>query len=193
MDACFVSSDSDEILAEGKRWGAQGHKRGADASSDAASATEVVKAFLPSLAESISSSDPFLVYLQPTSPLRGAHHVDACLSMLHTEREPLAVSLSARPIHLAKTVAVDASGRVIPQTLEGAATGNRQDGHSLWAPNGAIYVFRVSLFLERGTFPITGAHVFWMDPVSSIDVDSEQDLALAEVLVRNMDAGILHS
>lgn len=193
VDACFVSSDSTEILAEGRRWGAQDHRRDSVASSDHAEATDVVSSFLPTLLDSFPGTDPFLIYLQPTSPLRSSHHVDACLRSLEQARNPIAVSVSTRPIYLDKLVSIDPMDRIVLRVPEEVASGNRQDSQALWAPNGAIYVFRVSVFQERGTFPIAGAHAFWMDPVASTDVDSEQDLAVADAFLRNTDAGILDS
>jgi CMP-N,N'-diacetyllegionaminic acid synthase len=192
IDACFVSSDSDEILEEGRKWGAQTHHREAAASGDSALATEVVQAFIPTLVDAYPDNDPFIVYLQPTSPLRRAEHVEACLRMLELEGEAVATSVSTRPLYLDKLVSVGTSGRIAPRAAEVESTGNRQDSQPWWTPNGAIYVFPVSVFLARGTFPISGARAFWMDPLSSTDVDSEQDLAIAEALVRNIDAGILY-
>jgi CMP-N,N'-diacetyllegionaminic acid synthase len=191
VDACFVSSDSEEILEEGRRWGAECHLRDVWASSDHAQATDVVSAFLPTLIDKFPGTDPFLVYLQPTSPLRVAQHVDDCLLMLAEAEDSIAASISTRPIHLDKLVSIDETDRIAHMARGAAATGNRQDSPTSWAPNGAIYVFHVSVFRERGSFPIAGARAFWMDPLSSTDVDSEQDLALADAIVRSRHAGTL--
>ncbi len=193
IDACFVSSDSDEILEEGRRWGAEAHHRHAEASGDHALASDVVRAFLPTALNAFPGTDPFIVYLQPTSPLRRAEHVEACLRMLENVANPIATSVSTSPIYVDKIVTVEASGRLVPRFGEAEATGNRQDRQAWWTPNGAIYVFRTSAFLERGIFPIEGARAFWMGPLSSTDVDSERDLAVADALLRNIDAGILDS
>ena len=193
VDACFVSSDSLEILTEGQRWGAAGHRRRPLASDDQARATDVVSDFLSTLSETFPGEDPFIVYLQPTSPLRCSKHVEACLQTMEAENESISASVTKRPIYMEKLVRTDGEGRLIPRSQEAHSTGNRQDSLAWWMPNGAIYVFRASLFRLRGTFPLAGAHPFWMDPLTSTDVDSERDLAVADALVRNIDAGILDS
>jgi len=191
VDVCFVSSDSEEILNEGRRWGAQGHLRELWASSDHAQATDVVSDFLPTLMDKFPGVDPFLVYLQPTSPLRGAQHVDDCLRMLEHVDDPIAASISTRPIYIDKLVSIDQTDKIAHRASGAAATGNRQDSPALWSPNGAIYAFRLSMFREKGYFPVAGARAFWMDPLSSTDVDSEQDLVFADAAVRSTDAGTL--
>ena len=183
VDAVFVSSEDPAILEEGARFGAIPHERSRMAASDSASASDVVGEFLSGgFAE--FDSEAVLLYLQPTSPLRTASNIDECLELLDLHAGLPVVSLARRPISKQKLVSVSKDGTLVAPAGASVATSNRQELGSWWQPNGALYAFRVQDFLIRGDFPIDGAHPYWMDDLDSVDIDSESDLLLAEMLYR---------
>lgn len=53
----------------------------------------------------------------------------------------------------------------------------------VFAPNGAIYVFRVSEFNARGGFPSNGSMPFAMNANDSLDIDTEDDICRAEIIL----------
>ena len=53
---------------------------------------------------------------------------------------------------------------------------NRQQLPKAYIPNGAIYIFRKSLFLARSGFPSNGSLPYIMSAADSIDIDTEADL-----------------
>ena len=70
VDTTYLSSDDTEILKVGESLGIQSILRPWQSSSDNATADDVVNHFLSILSQEMVSLDPYIVYLQPTSPLR---------------------------------------------------------------------------------------------------------------------------
>ncbi len=61
---------------------------------------------------------------------------------------------------------------------------NRQGIKNLYAVNGSIYFSTISSFLEFKTFHIKKVVGYRMSPISSVDVNTEEDLELAQLLFR---------
>jgi CMP-N-acetylneuraminic acid synthetase len=77
VDAVVVSSDDTEILDEALRLGAINHRRADEAATDESTAAGVITEFLNNAEVEIDPSiDPWIVYLQPTSPLRTSEMVE---------------------------------------------------------------------------------------------------------------------
>nr|MDQ3003426.1 acylneuraminate cytidylyltransferase family protein [Fibrobacterota bacterium] len=77
VDKVYLSSDDEEILDVGRALQVEAFKRIATAASDTATSGEVVGNFIDCLPRGIIEADPFIAYLQPTSPLRNSGHIDA--------------------------------------------------------------------------------------------------------------------
>jgi CMP-N,N'-diacetyllegionaminic acid synthase len=184
IDECIVSSDSLEILDEGELHGAARMTRSKFASSDDASATDVLAEFFNRIGPEVLSDDPYVVYLQPTSPLRTSQNVREALGLLRRSGNSMCVSLSRKPLYRERLLRIDSSGTVTGILSNSQVTQNRQRlGESLYAPNGAIYIFRYSDFLDNQQFPIDGAVPYFMGELESIDIDSEEDFRVAESLM----------
>ncbi len=183
VDTVCVSSEDQEILEEGAKFGAIAHERSRVAASDSAVARDVVREFLEGGSVEVDG-ESVLVYLQPTSPLRTTLHIDECLELLDSHAGLPVVSLARSQISKEKLVSVCGEGTLVSSAGSSFATANRQKLDSWWRPNGAIYAFRVQDFHQRGDVPIDGAYPYWMDVLDSIDIDSESDLFLADVLYK---------
>ena len=67
--------------------------------------------------------------------------------------------------------------------LPDAASTRRQDGETLYLPNGALYVATVAQWRARGATLARGARALVMPAERSIDVDDALDFALAEAIM----------
>jgi CMP-N-acetylneuraminic acid synthetase len=86
----------------------------------------------------------------------------------------------SHPIQLEKLLTLSANNELRPIISEDLSSINRDSQHSMYYPNGAIYIFRYSQYLTRNTFPIDLAKPFKMDWISSLDIDDGIDLMSAE-------------
>lgn len=188
---CFVSSDSDLILEQGSNFGATPHLRQADYSEDHSTANDVVAEFIRIHLGSSFTSQASIVYLQPTSPFRSVNHVREALMLHHDNEYRSVVSVRSGDIKLDKLVCISDTGLLSTYNTDAAATSNRQaSAVSYLQPNGAIYIFRVADFVAQNGIPINGSIPYQMDAISSIDIDSEDDLKLARHLAGVLDEKI---
>lgn len=183
---CFVSSDDEEILVSATELGAQPHRRPYWAASDTARASDVLIDFLEAHHEILESDR--IVYLQPTSPFRTSAHVDCAIALMESaEAESLVGVVNCDQI-LEKTLEISLSGSLALCRAGADPSANRQVFTRRVYPNGALYIFSVRSFRERGDVPIIGALPFLMGKVESMDIDDPEDLDIARAVAAS--AGI---
>lgn len=176
IDEVWLSSDDKEILEVGRALGVKTLMRPETYASDTASAVVVVEHFLDSLPAELAALDPFIFYLQPTSPLRAATHIDAAFAQMMAQSAQASISVVELSISPYKTFMIDQSGRLKSLFDEKLSNARRQDLPTAFIPNGAIYIFRRSEFLARKGFPSNGSLPFVMTAEESLDLDSPDDL-----------------
>lgn len=179
VDRVCLSSDDDEILAVGERLGAETFRRQADLASSTATAAQVVADFIDRLPSQLKDEDPLLVYLQPTSPLRSAAHIDAAFREMEAHNATSCVSVVELKKTPFKSFKLE-NGRLQSLFDETLSNANRQSLPKVYYPNGAIYIFPISEFRARGGFPSNGSVPFVMSERDSADIDTEDDLANVE-------------
>ena len=172
----YLSSDDQEILDVGAAFGVQPVRRPAHLAPDDASADGVVEDFLSTLSPAAIIEDPFLIYLQPTSPLRSSVHLDEAIESLIVAGRTSLVSVTPLEKSPFKSFILSGDGTLRSLFEERYSNFNRQELPPAFIPNGASYIFPVSEFVKRGGFPSDGSHPYVMSASESIDVDSESDL-----------------
>ncbi|WP_255554663.1 cytidylyltransferase domain-containing protein [Polynucleobacter sp. MWH-HuK1] len=182
-DNVYISSDDATILEHARTLGAIGIARPDEFASDTASAIAVVEHFLSMLPDTLLQEDPYIVYLQPTSPLRTSHHIDDALEQMLAAKGQSLVSVSEVQKSPFKMFTLDEKGRLQSLFDEKLSNARRQDLPEVFAPNGAIYVFRASEFKSRGGFPSNGSIPFVMNTEDSLDIDTEDDICRAEIIL----------
>jgi len=122
-----------------------------------------------------------VVLLQPTSPLRRAEHIDSAVDLLLDSNADTVVSVVTVPHNFnpASVMRLDEQGYLTP--FEGGPMIlRRQDKPRVYARNGpAVLVIRRET-LEQNTLYGKKTLPYEMDAASSVDIDSLDDLALAE-------------
>ncbi|GFE82012.1 hypothetical protein GCM10011487_40120 [Steroidobacter agaridevorans] len=180
IDASYVSSDDAEILEVARRLDARAVERPPAFATDAASAIEVVRHFIETLPAELRARDPLIVYLQPTSPLRDAQHLDAAFELLARHGATTLMSVVELEKSPFKAFGLDERQRLRSLFDERLSNARRQDLPPTFLPNGAIYIFAVSDFLSRDGFPSNGSVPYVMSAADSIDIDTPDDLQRVE-------------
>lgn len=183
IDSVYVSSDDPAILRHAQTMGATGIVRPDEFATDTASAVEVVEHFIGTLPNTLLQEDPYIVYLQPTSPLRTARQIDDALEQMLGANAQSLMSVSEAEKSPFKMFTLDAKGRLQSLFDEKLSNARRQDLPAVFSPNGAIYVFRVSEFKMRGGFSSNGSIPFVMSANYSLDIDTEDDIRRAEMIL----------
>jgi CMP-N-acetylneuraminic acid synthetase len=123
-----------------------------------------------------------IVDLDPTSPLREVADIERCLDMLTQDADVVISGYAAEKNPYFNMVEALPGGGYDLVKRPAAAFDRRQDAPPVYAMNASIYVWWEHT-LDRGLFgPRTRLHV--MPRERSIDIDSEVDFALVELLMK---------
>jgi len=178
VDRTVVSTDDEEIQADAS------FLRPAEYATDEAPTEPVVRHALEYLREEAGEDYDEVVLLQPTSPLRGAEHVDAALDRYHESDADSLVSVTTDHSYRWK------------RTDEGAVRTNytgdrirRQDKDPEYVENGAIYVVDAAAFLETDDLQSGRTVLYVMDETPAVDVDTPFDLWLADRILSEWKDG----
>ena len=182
VELTVVSSDDDDILAIARNFGAVAIRRPAELASDCATSLDAVAHAVEFLMNQGVSAKRLLL-LQPTSPLRNAHHIRAA-DRLMKERKSASVVSVCETEHsplLANTLPDDWSteGFIRPD-IRGARS---QDLPKFYRLNGAIYFVNTQEFLRTRRLDPDPGFAFVMEKGNSIDIDESIDFDLAEFLL----------
>jgi CMP-N,N'-diacetyllegionaminic acid synthase len=170
-----VSTDDDEIAAAAEAAEAEVLRRPDDLAGDGTPMLDVVRHALAEL-----GSVDVLVLLQPTSPLRRPEHVAEVVRLLLDSDADSVVSVVAVPHNFepGSLVALDGD-RVVPL---GQSAPSRQEKPVVYARNGpAVLALRPERLGDDLYGGICRGYV--MDEEASLDVDTDFDLRLADLLL----------
>lgn len=182
IDCSLISTDSKKIAEISGL--PQIFERPEEISGDHASAGEVLTHALTSAEKFYQTQFDIVLYLEPTSPLRQAKHLEACLQKL--EEEKLDAVWTVSPVdpsfHPMKLLKVGDSG-VGFYHPQGAEIVARQQLDTLYRRNGICYALTRETAL-KGMFmgENTGAIVCESFYIS---IDNPEDLALANYIHEN--------
>lgn len=185
IDEVFLSSDDTEALSYGKKIGVKTVVRPDKYSTDEANANDVLRHFLTTIDPVLIETNPYIVYLQPTSPMRTAAHIDEALKQMTDFGIDKLISVNVMSKSPFKAFVLDGQGCLQALFSEEMTNERRQDQVQVYLPNGAIYAFTVFDFQNQMSFPSNGSYPFVMEEIESLDIDTEDDLALfTEILMR---------
>ena len=161
FDEIFVSTEDEEI---GKIAGEFWWKRDPSFAKDDTPSIKVIEEILDKVDCTIS------VLLQPTSPFRIVEDIQKSLELIQTTNADSVFSTKEGPKDLAYQVGWANRLRTIPNIV---------------VPNGSLFLLTTDAF-NRGEDWFTGnTYGYLMPKERSIDIDNEQDLAIARHLVDN--------
>ena len=183
VDRVVVSSDNQEIIEVARQWGAEvPFTRPAELARDETPSLDVALHALDAL-----GAFDYLVLLQPTSPLRTAAHIDACIRLCQESGASSAVSVTPAEQSPYWMYFVDAAGRMDRVLAPPAGATRRQDLPRAYALNGAVYVVRTEALRAGRRFVFDDSTAFEMPAEASFDIDTELDLTIVKALIERMD------
>jgi CMP-N,N'-diacetyllegionaminic acid synthase len=173
----YVSSDDQQILSVSRDCGALGLERDPVLAQDNTPTNAVIDNIIVQLA---LNSDDIIILLQPTSPLRTDEHIVQAYQqfMQSPDCDGLISVTSIDSKYAYSFIIADNFLRPIAEQLVNIP--RRQELPSLYLPNGAIYIFTVKKFLMENAIPKQHLLAYIMDANVSLDIDTTEDLAMAE-------------
>jgi CMP-N,N'-diacetyllegionaminic acid synthase len=187
LSRVIVSTDCAEIAAVARQHGAEvPFLRPAAISLDDSPHILATEHVLEWLLLNEDLRPPYVMLLQPTSPLRTSEDISAVIGLARSTGAPGVVAVSEARPHPMKTFALDATGALVPFVKSDIFYRRRQDLPVAYADNGSIYLTRcAALVAERSHIP-SGTIPYLMPPERSIDIDSAWDLKIAEMALRSL-------
>lgn len=184
FNTIHVSTESELIRNEAQKIGIEfPFMRKETLAADTVHVSEVVNEVILNFQE-IDMNFNNVCLLMPTSPLRTFIDIQNAYRMFtETEADSL-VSLS--PLGKLETnlrVFKD-RGLIDYYNKDIKRNQNRQNTKELYAVNGSIYFSKVSSFLKFKTFHIDKVIGYKMSSIHSVDVNTEEDLELAQLLFK---------
>jgi len=177
LDRLIISSDDDAIIEVAENYGCEvPFKREAYLAADDTPSIDVV---LDALGR--CPGYDWVVLLQPTSPLRTSDDIDgalnkcieldapACVSVCEAEQSPFWMYFQK-------------NARLHP-VIEMSPVFRRQDLPKVYALNGAIYVSQTSWLIKHHSLITTNTVAYEMPSNRSLDIDTQSDLKLFEMLL----------
>ena len=174
FDSVIIDSDDEEIIAIAESYGAKSlYKRPLRLSMDATPTSSVVSYLL----SHVPSAETIML-LQPTSPLRTAQHLLACMEQFDAFSMTSIVSVSRRDWNRPLSYFMSKSGKLFKKRT------SKCDLRVYL--NGAIYLFKADWFSVQQKFVTCGTCGFLMPDNSSVDIDTLDDWKNALRLKKNI-------
>jgi N-acylneuraminate cytidylyltransferase/CMP-N,N'-diacetyllegionaminic acid synthase len=181
-----VSSEDAEILEVARGAGCPApFVRPADLADDRSSTVAVTLHALDWLETHERFTPDVVVLLPATAPLRGSEHIDGALETLRAHEDAEAVVAVTEPDYPPYWMLSLSDGRLSWLFPEGGRVHRRQDLPRAYRPNGSIYAIRVPALRNQRTFYPRYTSGYVMAREVSVNIDSEMDFRLAELLLAN--------
>lgn len=180
----ILTTDSEEIAEAGRRAGvAVPFLRPSELATDSASTAPAVEHAVSWLKNHQQAHIQAVMVLQPTSPLRKAWHIDSAIEKFQKKSPDAVIGVCEAKEHPWEMVSF-ANGKMEYSVSRPDQAIRRQDFPDFYFINGAIYLVRTKVLMEQHTLLPANSLPYVMERKYSLDIDSDEDLAFAEILLR---------
>lgn len=176
-----VSTDCEHIAEVARRCGARVVERPAELAADQSPSEGALLHAIEHIERVDGRAIDVVVFLQATSPIRGAHDIDGAIQrMLEFGADSC---FSACPEHFTGRWRLGSNGMAEPVNFELTKRPRRQDYPLEYLENGSIYIFVPRVLRETGARLGGKIVIYPMTALNSIQIDSVEDQALAEDVI----------
>lgn len=187
--AVVVSTDDPEIAEVARTYGAEApFLRPAELAGDRAPTLPVLQHALGFLEEREGRRYDWACLLQPTAPLRAVADLEAAIALAAAGGCDSVISVNRVEAHHPILMKKIEGERLLPYCLEEREGTRRQDYQPpAYMRNGAIYLTRRDVLMERGSIWGDIIRPLVMPAERSHSIDTEIDLRLADLLLRERE------
>ncbi|OGZ33197.1 MAG: hypothetical protein A2V69_01565 [Candidatus Portnoybacteria bacterium RBG_13_40_8] len=180
LDRVIVSTEDKEIKEISKRYKAEVVKRPKKLSGDTTPMQSVLEHIISYLKKHGNYKPNIIVLLQPTSPLRAAHHIDEAINKFLEEKYDSLLSVC--PSHafiwkINRSTAICINYDFKKRTRKQA---RRQDRKPEYKENGAIYITKYENFIKKHNILNGKIGLYIMPEKNSLEIDTEFDFWLTK-------------
>jgi N-acylneuraminate cytidylyltransferase/CMP-N,N'-diacetyllegionaminic acid synthase len=186
FDAIAVSSDSSEILAAAEAAGADYLICRPDAlATDTAPKIPVIRHCVEEAERMSGRTFDTVVDLDATSPLRLPEDIRSAVELCESNGSSNVITaMPSRRSPYFNLVEVSEDGHIALAKKLARPIERRQDAPKTYDMNASIYVWRRSVLAENESLFLDGTRLYVMPEERSIDIDSELDFEIVEMIAR---------
>ena len=188
FDSIWVSSDSDEILEVGREEDVNTMKRPDKLSGDEVLSVDSLHWAVNNVEELSGKTYDYVVELPVVCPLRNETHIKEAVEKLITTGADSVISVTQmtdkHPVRMKRITDDDLIEDFCSEYPEGDA-GRRQDLEPCYIRNGGIYSMKRDTLMNEKTRHGKVSRPYVMEDKYSINIDSEMDLKIAEVMLND--------
>lgn len=186
LNRVIVSTDDVEIAEVAREWGAEvPFMRPPELAQDDSPHHDVILHAVNWLEAETASPPRYIMLLQPTSPLRTAEDIDRAIALATEKDADSVISVCPIPHHPYFSKQITPDGKLLDFIERPQGYLPRQGLPPAYALNGAIYLVRRSVLLEREDWYTDRTFAYIMPPERSLDIDTPWDLHLADLILRD--------
>ena len=188
FDSIWVSSDSDEILEVGRQEEVNTIKRPEEVSGDEVLSVDSLHWVVGEIEKLKETTYDYVVELPVVCPLRNEDHIREAVNKLITTDADSVISVTQmtdkHPVRMKRITDDDLIEDFCSEYPEGDA-GRRQDLEPCYIRNGGIYSMKRDTLINEKTRHGKVSRPYVMEDKYSINIDSEIDLRIAEVMLND--------
>lgn len=184
----IVSTDDEEIAEVARGWRVEvPFIRPKELAGDASPHIPVVQHAVDWVETHGGDPPDYILLLQPTTPFRTSEDIEGAVRLILDARcdSVLGVCEAATHPYLAKRITLNGRIENFLEPPEGYLA--RQTLPPAYALNGAIYLVRRDVLMEKGTFQTDNTRAYIMPPERSLDIDTPWDLTLANLILQKKE------
>lgn len=189
FDTVHVSTDSEKYAEIAREYGAdEPFLRSPELASDTASSWDAVREVLAKYSALGKSFDTMML-MQPTSPLRTAQDVKDAYALMHEKNAKSVIAVCEVDHSPLWCDMIPDSGNMKGFGRKDIAWVTRQELRPFYRVNGSMYLLSVdgiSIPADDRIYE-DDCYALFMDRKKSVDIDSEDDLAMVEFLISRRD------
>lgn len=182
-----ISSEDDEILDIGERYGAIPLRRPHELAEDGAPTVPLVEHAILEMEKKRGEKYDYVILLQPTTPMRTTEDINTALGKLISTGADSIISLVQTPGVNPEWMKYIEDDEIVDYDPTLKHMTARQDMKQIYIRNGAIYATKRDEFIRLHSFkcPVTRPYVMGDD--LWVNIDSNRDWILAEALMKDMN------
>jgi CMP-N-acetylneuraminic acid synthetase len=187
IDRVVVSTDSDEIAAAGRKYGAEVPFRRPDSlAGDQAAKLPVIKHAVEYYSAELRFRPDYVIDMDPTSPLRLGTDIEGCLRLVMNDPECDSVITGYRSNKnpYFNMVELDPHSFAGLSKRPARPVSGRQEAPVVYAMNASIYAWKTDVLMKQEQVVSGRVRFFEMPEERSIDIDSEIDFTLVELFLK---------
>jgi len=184
IDRVIVSTDSPEVAAVARRYGADvPFMRPAELAQDTSAKVPAIQHAVREIEKEIGRKIDYVVDLDPTSPLRSVEDIRACWELVQRPATDVVFTVTQAEKNPYFNMVELNDGYARLSKSPGRPVVRRQDAPAVYSLNASVYAYRREHLMGDGRVIGDRSRIVVMPPERSRDIDGPLDFAFLEFLV----------